>query len=256
MGKKMGKIQKTWLVSGIWLLFWSFMPPLFGSSAAYGASVVCAEEKILSYEDRIAANLQGQLQAEKVSVVLKGLSSSGGIHRAREMFCFVRGASLEGLRYDSITIYVEAVSFRVEEHRVVLRHFKKGKVSGAVLLEDLSEVLQSLYPAFQIGELRANNNALDFKGVYVRNTTIPLKATVGLRGVYVPQGDGTAVLHFVDSSSDNPFISTRDIALAIQNVAPVLSVHSFFPSQKIREIRVAGESLWFFSDHQGLEQSL
>ncbi len=252
----MKKIKKPRVISGMCLLLWSFMVLLLGAFAVCAASAVYAEEKILSYEDRIAANLQGQLQAEKVSVVLKGLSSSGGIHRAREMFCFVRGASLEGLRYDSITIYVEAVSFRVEEHRVVLRYFKEGKVSGAVLLEDLSEVLQSLYPAFQIGELRANNNALDFKGVYVRNTTIPLKATVGLRGVYVPQENGTAVLHFVDSSSDNPFISTRDIALAMEKVAPVLSVHSFFPSQKIREIRVAGESLWFFSDHQGLAQSL
>ncbi len=256
MEKKMRKKQKVWLVSGIWLLFWIFMLPLFGGSVAYAASAVYAEEKIISYEDRIAANLQGQLEAEKVSVVLKGLSSSGGIHRAKEMFCFVRGASLEGLRYDSITIYVEAVSFRVEEHRVVLRHFKEGKVSGAVLLEDLSEALQGLYPAFQIGELAADHNALDFKGVYVRNTTIPLKATVGLQGVYLPQENGTAVLHFVDSSSDNPFISTRDIALEVEKIAPVLSVHSFFPSQKIREVRVDGESLWFFSDHHGLAQSL
>ncbi len=228
------------------LVLWGVMLCILWSPAGYGG------EQVLSYEDRIADNLQGQLEAEKVSVVLKGLSSSGGIHRAREMFCFVRGASLGGLRYDSITIYVKAVSFRVEEHRVVLRHFREGKVSGSVLLQDFAEALQSVYPAFQIGEISSDHNALDLKGVYVRNTTIPLKATAHFRGVYVPREDGSAALHFVDSSSDNPFISTRDVAHAMEKLAPVLSLHSFFPSQKIREIRVAGESLWFFSEHQGL----
>ncbi len=210
-------------------------------------------EKILSHEDRIAAELQGHLDAEKVSVVLKGLSSAEGIHRAKEMFCFVRGALLGGMRYDSITIYVESVSFRLVDERVVLRHFQRGKVSGAVLLKDFSEALENVYPAFRIGTVSADHNALVLKGVYVKNTTIPLKATVGFTGTYVPLEDGTASLHFVDSSSDNPFISTRDIARAMEKAAPVLSVQSFFPAQKIREVRIAGETLWFFSDTSGLQ---
>ncbi|HPQ37841.1 MAG TPA: hypothetical protein PLW97_09385 [Synergistaceae bacterium] len=226
------------------------------------ASLVCmvlpgyGAEEILSYEDRIAAELEGHLEAEKVSVVLKGLVSSGDVHGAKEMFCFVRGASIGGLRYDSITIYVEAVSFRMEGSRVVLRHFRKGKVSGSVLLQDIAEALGSVYPAFRIEEVVAGRNCLELKGVYVKNTTIPLKATVGFRGTYLPLEDGTASLHFMDSSSDNPFISTRDIAHAMEKVAPVLSLQSFFPSQKIREVRIAGDTLWFFSDSQGLQAEL
>ncbi len=238
---------KTWIARGIPLLL------LF--CCILGGGVSQGEEQP-SLEELIAQDLQEQLHGEKVSVVLKGTSPYGGGYRAREMFCYIRGALLEGLRYDSITIYVESLAFRVENQRVVLRYFQKGKVSGTLLLEDIKKGLQEVYPALSIETITSVPQAFVIKGVYVRKTTIPLKAQIMLKGVYLPQESGKGKLHFIDSSSNNPFISTRDIALALEKVAPELSLRSFFPSQKIRDIRIAGENLWFFSDYQQRQKDL
>lgn len=163
--------------------------------------------------------------------------------RAQKVFLFISGAVVNGLRYERLTVELRDVSFTVSGGGLLITSIGSSAASGNIAAEDLAESILPKYPRLTKSTLNLIGDRVNISGVYIRQSTFPLRATMHFWGHYVVH-NGVASLQIDDSRNDNALVSARDVGRAICDAAPQISFQGQIVTPKITSVKISKEMVW------------